>query len=263
MMHIACYWRRAGWSSLAIMCAAIFSACAHSPQSQTELFRLEATVSKDAYRPGEAAMATVTLTNLSPRSTDVRSLNFASLQFYIHPISEKNLSLRRFPVYSALDSQPASQISMESLDSQGRISRQFLFTRLTEDPGDYTFTVAYDPNEPKLTLPGGKLKAEKARKPLVWSNALKYSVKGERLYKRDSKGIILKEDVLRIAQNASGMSPINSDARLFWNQEGFLEWWVKMDTGSTGQSQAWFIHPYTGRVIGPAPLEPPAARAKE
>ena len=256
---VLCFGKRLlATTGLWMMCAA----CAHSPaRDSADIFHVSVQLSKSQYQPGEAVAAVVSLKNSSGETIKTRSLNFDSLQFYIHPVKEKDLSLRRFPVYSALEGKPKRYMVQESLESGATTSRKFVFTKMTEQAGDYTLTVGYDPNQSKVPVPSGKkLKAQKPTMPLVWSTPVGFAVKGPRLFKRDSQGILSKAEAVRVAESAFGQPHATPKANLFWNLDGFMEWWVRLDPAKGGQPRAWFVHPYTGRLIGEAPLEPPATQ---
>ncbi|MCX7014823.1 MAG: hypothetical protein NTW86_20120 [Candidatus Sumerlaeota bacterium] len=207
---------------------------------------------RSQYRPGDAVVVAVELTNMTDKPLPARWPNFDSLQFFFGS-TDKKVPFRRSPVYSK-DEIPL-QFSMKELESGGKWRRNFLLTRLTESPGEFVLTVGYTPSAPRLPGVDPKdQKSEKAAPRMSWSNVVLYTVGGDRALHRDSKGVLLKGDAVALAKQRLARPVADVKTELIWDEYGFLEWWVCLTvapetlTASEPPKHACFVNAYTGRV---------------
>jgi hypothetical protein len=228
-------------AALAALATALLAAgCASSDLLEPEgPVAIEVSLDKKTYRPGEAAVCTVALTNRSGEDVDVQVPNFASLRFYYGPVGT-DVRLERPPVASPLE--PAGQTVSVRVDET--VYRRFVLTRVTQDVGSQALHVVYKSG-----------KADVDRGIGVIARAVPFAVKGVRRFARDSEGLLMAADAKRVARKAAGAEEAAvAEARLIRNEAGFLDWWVDVQKRPAGSARAkaepksFFVNPYTGRV---------------
>lgn len=238
---------------LAAIGAILLGGCSNMADDEQSSFQLQMSLDRNQFQLGEAVGARIVLTNISGDTQDMRALNYDSVEFWFKP-NNSQAEFRRFPVYSKYE----PEVKMEQLQSGGSRSRAFVLTLVTEKPGLHTLCASYSPS-PMLPPPPGASKAEIEKlnrtKPKAWSNHVQFSVSSVRAFNRDAKGVLLREDAVHLCLAKSRVVPREFQARLVWDEMGFLLWWIRADLEG-GSSQAWFVDPYLGRVKSqPAPLE--------
>ena len=200
---------------------------------------------RSVYRPGEAVVATVKLKNQSSRKMLLRDLdgvNGQSCSFWFYEASDALTSLMRLPVRS-LKEEPGKTTEVEPGES---LERRFLLARLTEFSGPMRAQVHYNPNPP-FTQFDPDAAASK-----VFSNTVNFEVRGERLFERDSAGIILKEEAIGLAHAVAPGEVLAGEAIIFEDEKGFHKWYVNLRVRNGeegGKVVAWFVDPYVGRVM--------------
>ncbi len=200
---------------------------------------------RSVYRPGEAVVATLKLTNQSSRKMLIRDLdgvNGRSCSFWFYEVSDALTSLMRLPVCS-LKEEPGKTAEVEPGES---LERKFLLTRLTEFSGPMRAQVHYNPNPPFAEFDPDAATSK------IFSNYVSFEVRGELLFERDSAGIILKEEAIGLAHAVAPGEVLAGEAIIFEDEKGFYKWYVnlRVRNGEGGEKVvAWFVDPYMGRVM--------------
>jgi hypothetical protein len=213
------------------------------------VFSVAAVLDAEEFRPGEAVVCTVTVTNdgTGPGSAGVLSAD--TMEFWYGPRGT-DLRFQRDAVRSIKE----KGLESATLAPKESITRRFLLTRLTEEEGNYAFHALYSPEGNVAGTPG------------IAGPAFLYRVDGRRVFRRDDVGLIRKEDVLEVVKRKVGPEVISAEAKLVRNEGGFLDWWVQAEAKANGQSvkKAFFVNPYTGAIRAEArPIESPVAVARE
>jgi hypothetical protein len=226
------------------------SAAGEAPEPLHLYLRLE----KSELRPGEAVIAEVFLLNAARNDLLVSPLHHGSLRFW-HQIEGGPAATRIEPVYSPKE--PLE--SGDRLERDGLRTRRFLLTRATASPGRHSLQVSYNGD------PQGLL----GRRWTATSLPATYVVAGEPVLKRDTDGVLLKEDAERLARDHLGRHAEVLETRMLVNEAGFLDWTVRLQT-EAGE-RVVLVNPYLGRVrrevdgaawerLAPVPDEPPPLR---
>ncbi len=220
--------------------------------------KLAISLDKDAYQPGEAVIATVSLTNDGYETATVPPLQDGTLKFYFGPENEER-RFHREPVTSPNETHaPEAKLVWEE-----QLERQFVFTRLADMPGTNVLTVMYDPSLDANTVP----------QPLkIVAEPVAYMVEGPRAVQRDSEGVLLKEEAIRLCTEEAGKHVLSSDALLVRNEAGFLDWWVVLELSEGANSpnlsdpikKSWFVNPYLAGIRAEAqPFSPEMKKTKK
>jgi len=215
--------------------AALPLGCANLAKKEAAAPRLEVVATLDSveYRPGEAVVCTVKVTNAGDAPAPAGSLSADTLEFWYGPAGT-DLRYRREPVRSSKEEgfEPCT------IAPKASISRRFVFTRLTEEGGHFALHTLYSP--------GGNV----AGKPGTAGPAFLYRVDGQRLFRRDENGLIRKQDALEVLRQEMGCDLTSAEAKLVRNEAGFLDWFVTAEAKGDGQPlrRACFVNPYTGVI---------------
>lgn len=213
----------------------------------TEL-SLESILERDQFARGESITCTVRLRNDGWAGAWVSPLDVESLTFYASD-TETNTQHTVEPVVS--QKEPAKgEFWLESGDV---LERSFLFTTLTDGPGDGAFTASYQLET--------WLSSEAPDYPVLFSEPVAYTVTGELRYERDARGVLLKEDAIELCRSESGIRETRYDAVLIRNEAGFLEWWVKTIPEDGSEPLAWFLNPYLPSIRAKAKPFPDSLKA--
>jgi len=214
-----------------------------------EKISLRLTLDKPAYRPGEAVLATVEVTNNTPAPLQALALNAKSLVFVFGKQDDPERMERQ-----------AVASEQEKLDEAATLApgqparRQFVLTRLSEFPGPLVLQVQY--------RPGGEAATRIA--PKIFSNPVQYQVAGARLLRRDPEGFILKEEALRLARAAYKGQTEEAQAVFVRDEAGFYRWWVNLKPkgAAPGGLVGYFVNPYLGGApkAQAKPFDPQLAR---
>lgn len=224
---------------------------------------LEISLDKSTYRPGEPILAVVRLTNLEEAGLTLQKLNAHSLVFYAGSDDTENRSIVE-PVFSPREN-PSGAITLEP---GAPFERTFLFTRLTEFEGPFVMTARYGSpvNRESAVAPDREALRAVVR---VVAVPITFSVNGDRAFRRDSAGLLMKDDAIELCRSEAGGTPGELDAVLVRNEAGFLDWWVfdentdasKREVGSGGR--AWIVNPYLGVIRSEAKPPPPEVRKSD
>jgi len=207
---------------------------------------------KQAYEQGEAVLCTVTLRDEAAATQTVTMIDHASLAFAVYPPSPEGRKKLRFvqPVSSNIvpKDQPVR------INPKASLTRVFVFTDLTFEPGQYMLRCEYktpDAKDPELTR-------------RAYARPVVLTVKeGKPLFHRYLNGLITKEEAIRLAAEKAGVAPQgvgvaapeagpNADAMLIIDEMKLYKWWVNIglatDGASVAPAQSYLIDPYVGGV---------------
>jgi hypothetical protein len=247
--------QRNDWFRLTIKSALILTlslllppASSHGKDSEApeEKISLNVTLDKAAYRPGEAVLATVEMTNHTRREYQAGRLNAGHVIFVFGRQADPERMERQ-----AVASEKEPLDATFTLESGKTEKRRFLLTRLTEFTGAMVLQVHY--------LPGGAV-AEKIN-PKIYSNTVQYKVDGARLFVRDPEGFIAKGEALRVARGAVRGEVEAAQAIFVRDEMGFYKWYVNLKPKGAAGLVGWFVDPYTGKPWHQAkPFDPALAR---
>lgn len=186
---------------------------------------------RTSYKPYEAVIATVELKNLTSKAIRIPSLDIKSLSFYkLQKNSESVVQV--FPIVSPKE----NLLNFEDLKQYDWRRRQFVFTDCSDTSGDYSLYAIYS---------SGASEAIEGR-PNFSSAPFDFTVTGDASFRRDKKGILLKEDAVKIAANKLGEPYTNARADLIINEVGFYDWWITFSLSKNGKEvkKAYLVNPY-------------------
>ncbi len=186
---------------------------------------------KQAYSPQDAIIATVQIQNISKKTIRIPSLDIKSLSFYRIYKTNNNL-YQAFPIYS-----PKEQlVNFEDLKPNDFRRRQFVFTDCTQTSGEFALQAMYSSSA------GEPVEG----RPRFNSIPFDYSVSGETIYHRDLKGILLKEDAIKIAEKKLNKPYNKVSADLIINEAGFYDWWITFTLNDSREEvkKAFLVNPY-------------------
>lgn len=210
---------------------------------------LNLTLNKEVYPPGEAVICDVSLENTSEILLNIRSLDHSSVEFYFLPKEKDSYSNMQIiePVYSDYESANGTIV----IDPKAKINRNFVFTNLTFNRGEFVFQATY-------TIPQSPDSTEKI---IIYSKPVFLNVKGEKVFtERYLNGIITKESAIELAKReirdkiektSAVMTIVKYDAILIKDEAGFLKWWVNITYKNVNyfeKTKSFFIDAYRGVV---------------
>lgn len=243
---------------MVVLVAVVLFCCGCSlfqKKSKSEELLCILTIDKMTYLPNEPVLATLRVQNLTNEEISLFNLDARTVNFYRLKESTGE-PLEVMPVYS--EKEPMSTVT--KLKGLEGMERPFLFTTLTKDDGDY---------ELKAFFHSSPFQGKKGR-PTVISEGKKFRVSGRAPYDRDSKGILAKDDAIRIAREKAGGSVEFTTSTLVINEAGLYDWWVTLvlnNKDAKGQPvrKAYFINPYLAAVRKEANpwIEPPRWKEPE
>ncbi|HBF34560.1 TPA: hypothetical protein DDW35_08345 [Candidatus Sumerlaeota bacterium] len=229
---------------------------------------------KPVYRPGELVVCSIQLTNItskkitavgpmvvSPTKGNKVGGPESTLRFqFLNKAT--GLDVRRLPVTPAKGDTDGAVMALAGKESS--TPKNFYFTTLTLDPGDYALQVAYKPR-----ILEGKDTSEQDQ---IISAPINFKVAGEPMWKRDRDGVLLQEEAIALAQ-ADYAKPVEKvETQLRENEMGLLEWLVTLEKtpadtiGGQSPVKVYLINAYSGRIfrdqkaVGATPLPNQAAK---
>jgi len=224
----------------ALLCL-LFSGCSlFRGSGEKEELSLALVLEKDTYLPNEPLLATLSIENTTKEILKIYNFDARSALFYLIN-EETGKPLEVMPVYSEKE----QLLTLTELEPNGKMERKFLFSTITKDIGVYALQSIFDPSPSK--------EKEKGR-PRISSQVRKFSVSGSAPYKRDGKGILLKEDAIEISKKSLGKPVSDAWAKLVRNEAGFYDWWVTLalaeekDQNTSPVLKAYFVNPYRALV---------------
>lgn len=236
-------------------------------ESSTDEVIAQITLDKSVYRPGEAILAQVTVLNTTNQTLRVRVLDAfsgppenaeGSVSFWFGPENSQRRT-QRFPVISRVELQNRRENAEKTVEiaPQQTITRPFLLTRFTTEPGRFVAQVHITPFWQSDPL------AQRVGK--VFSNSVPYTVYGDILFDRDSRGLVYLEEAINLAAATTPGDIMLTDAMLIEDEMGFYKWWVNVDyRDPSGEMRkiAYLVDPYQGRVWSKARQFDPAAHPR-
>ena len=234
-------------------CATLGLGAGGDGPATAEDLKLSVTLDKSAYRPGEAMVMTVTLTNVSPKEIPFHWLDAQSMEFWFHLAGSSDTPIRRDPVVSSQE--PMDQF--RKLAPGDTVQRIFLLTRMTHFKGNMVVQAQY-----KQGIPYDAMQTN-----TIYSNVAEYEVHGEPLFEReDAAGLIVKDAAISLARAQCPDPGAIEDAQalLVEDEMGFYRYWVNVkvkDAQGTGKLIGYLVDPYRGVVNGQVkPFDPKAAQ---
>jgi len=242
--------RQIATASSVFICLLIIG-CASAPTASD--LALAVSVDRATYRIGDPLVATVYLENKTARAVEAPRFDTHSLKF-TYGKKGLNARIRREPVHSG-----AIPPKRRTVRPGGSVIRRFLFTRMTEEEGDYALLVSFK----------GAVADKTLIEDTVYSKPVEFRVSGEVGLKRDKvNGLILKTQAITLAKAKAGGEVTYARAVLMDLGRSGLFTWVVMLTEKLPKDRvrkyAVQVDAYTGKV---RPLElkgqPPVAAAKK
>jgi hypothetical protein len=202
---------------------------------------LRLSLDKKVYRPGEAMVMEVALTNTTGKEQPLPRLDVRSLSFWFGQVGEER-RLQRTPVVSKKEEKDLKEKGGEeaSLKPGQSWTRSFVHTGLTPETGQYVAQVHLE-----------SVLAGTSADNKLYSNAPSYQVQGERLFKRDSQGLLELGEAFDLAAKQLTASVVSKDGILIEDEMGFYKWWINLDTltpDGRPVKTGFLIDPYLGRV---------------
>lgn len=209
--------------------ANLFKSEEAAPPDLSQTLLLTLTADKSVYRPGEAVRIELALLNTAQEEMQVRKPTTTtpapefmrgSISVYFGRVGERR-RLERFPVVTTLELAERRRFdeATVALAAGESIDRPFLLTQLTENPGRYVIQLHMEP------LPA----TSEHRSAKIYSNELEFEVYGDRLFERDSKGMIVLADAARLAMHHADGPVAGADAILIEDVDGVYKWWINVD----------------------------------
>lgn len=219
---------------------------AEQANQDVDALTIRITLDKSVYRPGEAIRVDVMLCNNTNEPNTLPDLDAETARFYFgardasERMERQAVSSKNETMYQTIDLPPGQTTQ-----------RSFLLTRLTQYRGSMLVQTHYDPNPPVGTRTMSK----------IFSNPIRFEVSGEPLFERDTAGLILKYEAIRLAQAQANGEVQSAAAVLVQGYDGFYQWWVNLQLAPEAGPVApigYIVDPYKGFVRGWAvePFDP-------
>lgn len=240
-----CCMLRTIFSLLVILSMIATSSCSSikssTQQSENDPISVGLVLNKASFRPGEAILAAVRVTNNTSKPVQIQSLNTNSVCFMYNMQSSSEAPMQRDAVRSLKETdEPTIELAPGEYKD-----RTFVNTRLTKAAGPMVVQVYY-------TLLGGEDVPNK-----IYSMPVKYTVEGDLLCERDAEGVVVKDSAIKIAIAKARLEKkkaIAGDAVLVEDEAGFYRWWVNVydSVNAAEPMAAYFINAYTAESAGEA-----------
>jgi hypothetical protein len=226
--------RQIATASSVFICLLIIG-CASAPTASD--LALAVSVDRATYRIGDPLVATVYLENKAARAVEAPRFDTHSLKF-TYGKKGLNARIRREPVHSR-----AIAAQARTVEPGGRITRRFLFTRITVEEGEYALLASFK----------GAVADEAMIEGTVYSKPAGFRVGKEIGLKRDKvNGLILKAQAIDLAKAKAGGDVTYARAVLMdLGKSGLFTWVVMLtETRPNGpvRKHAVQVDAYTGRV---------------
>lgn len=212
---------------------------------------------KSVFQPGEAILLHLKVINSSNEPIRMRGLDDSSLTFWFGR-SDQSRRVQRSPVVSKLEEKGMQQRSAPPVEVAPGTSqtRSFLLTHFAPEPGDYVCQIHFDPEWDSIDSITGK----------IYSNLVSYRVHGDRLFRRDSLGLVMMEEAINVAAADTPGDILLTDAILIEDEMGFYKWWVNLDFIDSSGIKAqigYLIDPYQGRIWAEADPFPASMKSEQ
>lgn len=257
-------------SMLVALCVFLSAGCSYfSPEawrsqkrtlSSSDELILRISLDKTLYRPNEAVIMEVTVTNTTNEPIRITKLDSSSASFWFG-LAAEDRRVERYPVVSSLEEDELKRRGSEMMELQPgkKHSRTFVHTRLTRDPGAFTAQAHMAPFIDITDHRSGKL----------FSNFAQYEVAGEPVFARDNMGIMMADDAVKLAKEkvqATQGEVFATDHILAKDEaSGFYAWWVNLDyklADGTAYRTSYIIDPYRGLIKEKAQPFPDSLKPK-
>jgi len=228
--------RLASYVTPLALAVAAFGCAGTTARDAATAVRVVVELDRDEYSLGEAVIARVRVENQGSKQLVVPRLNHAGTDFIC---SEKETHNRRYvePVYDGtLESVPRQAAPGES------VSRPFVFTRLTENAGEYGFLASI-----KQVVVDEELLPHS-----VFSEPVMFRVTDEVAFERDpASGLILERELVRVASEAVVGDVLAVRTLVLEPRSRFRLWVILLQvSGADGEqaTKAFLADPYMGRI---------------
>ena len=231
--------------SLLLLAAALAAGCATTSTIPELPLVLSVSLDREQYDIGDPVVVTVRLENRGRREVDVPRFDPQSVKF-ITGLKSLTPRVHREPVTSA-----EMEAQVRQVKPGEATARRFLFTRLSEEEGEYALLVS---------LKGVVVKGELLDN-VLYATPVPFKVTSRVSLKRDPvNGMILKEQAAEIARKAAGGVVKEEKTVLVpLGESGLFTWLVmlrvQMPDGKEKKSTVQ-VDPYMGKVR-PVELKPP------
>jgi hypothetical protein len=227
------------------------------PKEVKNRIELQVQFDKSEYRPGEMAVCQVELVNrydtpmLVAQPVSVKQVRHSNLHFRLMRKGDAPI-YRRVPVVIHEPALVADVLAprFESLQPGAGVLEKFAFVNLTRAEGEYVLYIEYESVAARDKGNGDSPDAKKdAQKSGV---TVEFSVKGARLWQRDSNDLLTREEAIRVAKAKCGGEVTGARATLVETESSLLDWWVTLDRAAGGRV-GYYVSPYGGFVRSQAP----------
>lgn len=225
-----------GASLLAAGVLAGLAGCA-STGREAPAAMVQVSLDRAAFKVGEPVIVTVSLRNRSEAAMILPRFDGKTAEF-VRSTKGEHERIYCEPVESqTVRSEP------REMGPGGSCSRRFLFTRLTEEPGQYAL----------ITKVNGLVADEEVLPSAVFSDPAVFSVSDEIAVRRDNhSGLILKEEAVRLASESAAGEVVRTGALLArLGDSGLYMWLVRLwvrKPGGGAQMYTVQVNPYLGTV---------------
>ncbi|MCX8037580.1 MAG: hypothetical protein N3D11_11160 [Candidatus Sumerlaeia bacterium] len=257
-MHGRCcpFWvfiRYSGFLLAGAILLAGLGACARlNGESDVSPLTFTLQLNESNLHPNDALIVFAWVRNLSRRTLTLQMPDASSVEFFV---SGPSGAVRARPVVSKLEPMGLTYPVAGGHALPERRARAFVFTTVTQKPGDYHILGIYHP------APKGAV-SELA--PVI-SKSEAFKVEGPPRLQRDRDGILLKETAIEIAKRHAGRTVSSADALLLEADNGFLLWRVALAfdpqpaAAGTEANTVLYVNPYLGGIM-PIGGKPAAAK---
>ncbi|MFO7900684.1 MAG: hypothetical protein R6V58_16690 [Planctomycetota bacterium] len=228
--------RTAGRLVLLLGLAAALGGCVGASKKRPVVSVL-LSVNQETFKVGEPVIATVLVENRSSARVVLRRFDGKTAEFIC---SGKGTHKRQYrePVQSKTVAAAAHEIG-----PGGSSSRAFLFTRLTEQPGEYAL----------LSQVKGVVVDDELLAHAVFSEPAEFRVTDEVWVRRDPhSGLILEKEAVRLAEESASGEVVKTKALLArMGDSGLYMWLVRVREKRPGGGERIYtvkVNPYLGRV---------------
>ncbi len=235
------------------------------PEPKKDCIELQVRFDKSEYRPGEMIVCQVELVNrydaamLVAQPVSVKQVRHSNLHFRLARKDAEQM-YRRVPV--VIQNPPLAGdmlvAQFESLQPGAGLLEKFAFVNLTRAEGEYVLFVEYESVAARDN--GAGEAASDKKEPQKQGVSVEFSVKGPRLWKRDTNDLLTREEAIRVAQAKYGRPTTGARATLVETESNLLDWWVTLDrqsgdvaAGEGGARVGFYVSPYGGFVRAQAP----------
>ncbi|MFP4057345.1 MAG: hypothetical protein ACLF0G_10795 [Candidatus Brocadiia bacterium] len=234
--------RRAASAAALALLAAVVAGCGPRRGAAPPL-ALSASLDREQYAVGEPLVVALRLENRGRRAVELPQFTHQAVKFLYGCTERGAPRIIRQPVHSR---QVAPQ--PRHLEPGESLRRRFLFTRLTDEPGEYALLAGF-----KGAVVGGTWTDQR-----VYAQPVAYRVGEQVALRRDpTSGMLLKAQAVELARREGEGEVANARGVLVpLGETGLYTWVVLLEVrGEDGERRRVVqVNPYSGRVE-PLPLK--------